>query len=254
MFEQGGPVMSGAPWRTAARVGAVLLPVLTCSLLAGVRVQVTAATGVLVLVLWVVGAAATGDRVAGLLAAVAAGASYDFFLTRPYLSLSVAKSDDIEATVLLVLISVAVTEVALWGRRQQAGASRRSGYLEGVLGAARAVAESDVPDGAAVDVVAAQVTEVLDADGCRYVPGPVHDARVAVLDHDGVLTRDGHAIDVDRVGLPSHDYVAIPVRKGSRVVGHFLLTATEHVSYPSREQRRVAVLLADQAAGAVGVG
>lgn len=254
MFEYGGRTVSGTRWRATARAGAIVLPLLTCAALAGVRDQVTAATGVLVLVLWVVGAAATGDRVAGLLAAVAAGASFDFFLTRPYLSFSVSHTDDIEATALLVLISVAVTEVALWGRRQQAGASRRSGYLEGVLGAARAVAEGDVPDGAVVDVVATQVTEVLDADGCRYVPGPVHDGRVAVLDHDGVLTRDGHPIDVDRVGLPSHEYVAIPVRKGSRVVGHFLLTATEHVSYPSREQRRVAVLLADQVAGAVEAG
>jgi len=254
MFDDGAHLASAAPrWRTAARLGAVLLPVATCAVLATVRDQVTAATGVLVLVLWVVGAAATGDRVAGLLAAVAAGASYDFFLTQPYLSFNVAKSDDIEATVLLVLISVAVTEVALWGRRQQAGASRRSGYLDGVLGAARAVAEGDVPGTTVVDVVARQITEVLDVDSCRYVAGPVLDRRVAVLDHDGVLTRGGHAVDVDRVGLPSDEYVAILVRSGARTIGHFLLTATDHVTYPSREQRRVAVLLADQVAGAVQV-
>ena len=53
------------------------------------------------------------------------------------------------------------------------------------------------------------------------------------------------------MGLPSHDYVAIPVRRGSHVVGHFLLTATSQVTYPSAEQRRVAVLLADQVASAV---
>jgi K+-sensing histidine kinase KdpD len=241
------------PWRTAARAGAVVLPVVTCALLATVRDQVTAATGVLVLVLWVVGAAATGDRVAGLSAAVAAGASFDFFLTRPYLSLSVAKSDDVEATVLLVLISVAVTEVALWGRRQQAGASRRSGYLDGVLGAARAVAEGDVPAAAVAEVVARQISEVLDADSCHYVTGPVGDPRIALLDHDGVLTRNGRAVDVERVGLPWDEYVAIPVRAGARDVGHFVLTATDHVTYPSREQRRVAVLLADQVASAVEV-
>jgi hypothetical protein len=37
------------------------------------------------------------------------------------------------------------------------------------------------------------------------------------------------------------------------VVGHFLLTATSQVTYPSAEQRRVAVLLADQVAAAVDV-
>jgi hypothetical protein len=36
-------------------------------------------------------------------------------------------------------------------------------------------------------------------------------------------------------------------------VGHFLLTATSQVTYPSAEQRRVAVLLADQVAAAVDV-
>jgi hypothetical protein len=56
------------------------------------------------------------------------------------------------------------------------------------------------------------------------------------------------------VGLPSNEYVAILVRRESRVVGHFLVTATTHVSYPSREQRRVAVLLADQVAAAVDTG
>jgi GAF domain-containing protein len=78
----------------------------------------------------------------------------------------------------------------------------------------------------------------------------VHDARVAVLDHDGVLTRGGHVVDVDREGLPTDEYVALPVFRGSRVVGHFLVTASTRVCYPSLEQRQVAVLLADQVAAA----
>ena len=73
-------------------------------------------------------------------------------------------------------------------------------------------------------------------------------ARVAVLDHDGNLIRSGHAVDVDRSGLPSNEYVAVPVRRGTRIVGHFLVTATSRVVYPNFEQRRVAVLLADQVA------
>jgi K+-sensing histidine kinase KdpD len=242
---------SPARWRTAARAGAVVLPLLVCAVLHAVRDDVTAATGVLILVLLVVGAAATGDRIAGLLAAISAGLWFDYFLAPPYLTFAITDRDDIEATVLLVLISIAVTEVALWGRRQQAGASRRAGYLDGVLGAAQAVSEGEAPRSAVLDLASRQITEVLAADSIRFVEGPVSDPRVAVLDHDGVLTRNGHAVDVDRVGLPSDEYVAIPVRRGSRVVGHFLLTATATISYPSREQRRVAVLLADQVSGAL---
>jgi len=83
------------------------------------------------------------------------------------------------------------------------------------------------------------------------VEKPVFDARIAVLDHDGDLGRGGHTVDVDRVGMPTNEYVAIPVRRGTRTVGHFLVTSTSHVAYPSPEQRRVAVLLADQVAVAV---
>lgn len=244
---------SPARWRTVARAGAVVVPLLVCVVLYAFRDDVPAATGVLALVLVVVGAAATGDRVAGLLAALSAGAWFDFFLAPPYLRFSISSRDDIEATVLLVLISAAVTEVALWGRRQQARASRRSGYLEGVLGAAQAVSEGAAPPEAVVDIVSREIAEVLDADGIRFVEGSVHDSRVALLDHEGVLTRNGHAVDVDRTGLPSDEYVAILVRRGSRVVGHFLLTASANVAYPSREQRRVAVLLADQVSGALDV-
>lgn len=241
-------------WRPTIRVAAVVLPFVTAALLSTARNSITAATAVLVLVLWVVAAAATGDRVAGLLAAVSGGVWFDFFLTEPLHRFTISDSDDVEATVLLVLIGTAVTEIALWGYRQQAGAARRSGYLEGVLGAAELVSRGDTPASALVDVVAREITEVLGADDCRFVEGPVRDARIAVLDHDGVVTRGDHTVDVDRLGLPSNEYVAIPVSRGSRVVGHFLVTATSHVTYPNREGRRVSVLLADQVAAAVDAG
>jgi GAF domain-containing protein len=168
----------------------------------------------------------------------------------PALTFTIDRGDDIEATGLLVIISVAVTEVALWGRRQQARASRRSGYLEGVLGAAQAVSAARAASPHVTQLVAGQIAEVLDADDVRFVSGPVMDSTVAVLDPEGAVLREGHEIDVDRVGLPTHEYVAVPVRKGSRVVGHFLLSAGAHVARPSREQRRVASLLADQLAAA----
>ena len=237
-------------WRPAIRFSALFAPFLTSAVLSTVRESVTAATSVLVLVVWVVGAAATGDRVAAVLAAVSAGAWFDFFLTEPYLKFTIADADDIEATILLVSISLAVSELALWGYRQQKQAARRSGYLDGVLVAARAVAEGNLPPATVLDVVARQISEVLGADSCRYIEGEVRDARIAVLDHDGVLTRSCQAVDVDRVGLPTDEYVAVPVRRGPSVVGHFLLTTTSHLTYPTWEQRRVAVLMADQVAAA----
>ncbi|MGZ5400135.1 MAG: DUF4118 domain-containing protein, partial [Nocardioides sp.] len=132
-------------WRTPARIGAVVLPLVTSAVLSTLRDSITAATAVLVLVLWVVAAAASGDRLAGLLAALSGAVWFDFFLTEPYQRFTIADSDDIEATVLLVLIGVCVTEIALWGHRQQRRAARSSGYLEGVLGAAKVVAAGEAP-------------------------------------------------------------------------------------------------------------
>ncbi|PUB29730.1 uncharacterized protein DUF4118 [Promicromonospora sp. AC04] len=234
-------------WRPSVRVTAVLAPLLACAILSTVRDDVTAATSVLVLVVLVVAAAATGDRPAALLAAFSAGAWFDFFLTEPYLRFTIADADDIEATVLLVVISLVVTEIALWGNRQQRRAARRSGYLAGVLGAARAAAEG-MPRETVIDLVARQITDVLGADDCTYVVGPVRDTRNAVLDQDGVLTRNGRAVDVDRVGLPTDEYIAVLVRRGPEVIGHFLVTAVSSLTFATREQRLIAVLLADQVA------
>jgi K+-sensing histidine kinase KdpD len=240
-----------ASWHTPARIGAIVLPLVTCAILSTFRDSISAATAVLILVLWVVAAAASGDRFAGVLAALSGGVWFDFFLTEPYQRFTIADPDDIEATVLLVLIGVGVTEIALWGHRQQAGAARRSGYLEGVLGAARIVSEGDTPASTLVDLVGRQITEVLGANSCRYIAGPIHDARIALLDHDGVVTRGGHAVDVEKSGLPYNEYVALLVRRGPRVIGHFVVTATTNVTYPSKERRQVAVLLADQVAAAL---
>jgi K+-sensing histidine kinase KdpD len=238
---------------TFVRSVAVVVPLVVCSALGTVRDLVPITSAALVLVLCVVGVAATGDRFAGVVAAVSSGLSFDFFLTQPYLQLSIDDPDDVQAAVLLVLIGVSVTELALWGRRQQEQASLRSGYLDGVLSAAATVAEADSGPDRVVAVVGAHTAEVLGADSCRYVAGPVHDPRVAVLDRDGVLTQHGQHRDVERTGLPVDDYVAVEVRRSGQVIGHFLVTASTRVASPTREQCRVAVLLADQVAPLVDV-
>lgn len=234
--------------RPIVLMAAALLPFASAALFATARGQFASATAALVLVLWVVAAAASGDRVAGVLAAVSGGVWFDFFLTEPYQRFTISDPNDIEVTALLVVIGLAVTEVALWGHRQQARAARRSGYLEGVLGAAAVVASGDVPAPAVIDVVNRQIVSVLGVDSSRFVPGELPDPRLALLDHDGIVSRDGRAVDVDRVGLPFDEELAIAVHLGPRTLGHFITFSAARIAYPSLEQRRVAVLLADQAA------
>jgi K+-sensing histidine kinase KdpD len=225
---------------------AAILPLLICAVLSGFSHDVTATTAVLVLVLVVVAAAATGDRLGGVVAALSGGVWYDFFLTQPYHRLTMSDSADITVTVLLVVIGVAVTEVALWGHRQEAGASRRAGYLDGALRTAEIVAARDASSSSLVDLVAGQIAEVLGVGACRFVPGPVRDSRLATLEHDGSVTRNGRPVKVERDGLPADEETALLVTRGGEALGHFVLTAAGDLAYPSLEQRRVAVLLADQ--------
>ena len=227
--------------------GAVAAPLIACALLSAFRESVTASTAVLVLVLLVIAAASTGVRVAGVAAAISSGLWFDFFLTKPYGQLAIDDRDNVEAAILLVAIGLAVTEVALWGHRQQSRANRRAGYLDGVLGTAEIVTlRTETPE-ALTAHVAEQLQQILAVSKCRFVPGPVRDARVPVLEHDGGMTRRGKDLDVDRDGLPTDDDIALVVTRGGETLGHFLLTSASTIARPSLEQRKVAVLLADQA-------
>lgn len=237
--------------RPSVIAAAAAAPLLCCAVLVAFREEVTTATSALVLVLIVVAAAATGDRLAGIVAALSAGVCFDFFLTEPYLTLAINDPNDIEVAVLLVSVGVAVTEIALWGRRQQARASRRAGYLHGVLGTSKIIAGQEVEPRALIDHVAQQIVQVLDIDECRFVPSPGPGWQAASIDHDGHVTRRGHAVNIERDGLPTDERISIDVRQGGVTHGQFVLTAATRVARPSVEQLRVAVLLADQVGAAL---
>lgn len=240
------PGITLARHRPAVITAAALLPLVVCAVLSAFRQEVTATTAVLLLVLTVVAAASTGVRVAGTVAALSSGLCFDLLLTKPYGQLTIDDRNDLVATILLVLIGAAVSEVALWGHRQQARAARRSGYLDGVLGTAETVRLANDTPQALTGHVARQLREILGVAQVRYVAGTVRDPRTPVLDHTGEVTRAGHPVDVDRDGLPTDIETALLVTQGSVTVGHFLLTAAGDIARPTLEQRRVAALLVDQ--------
>ncbi|WP_456843724.1 DUF4118 domain-containing protein [Cellulomonas sp. P5_C6] len=230
---------------------ALVAPLVVAAALHALGDAVTPTTAALVLVLLVVSAAATGVRSAGIVAALSAGAWFDYFLTEPHGSFKVTDRDDIQATVLLLVVGVAVSEIALWGRRQQARASRRAGYLDGVLSTAELVAARPTEAGALVQRVGRQIVEILDIDDCRFEAPGAESRSTTVLGPDGTVTQRGQAVDVERYGLPSDDRIALDVRHDGVRLGRFVLTASTRVARPSLEQRRVVVLLADQVGAAM---
>ena len=243
-------VASGRRRRALVLSLSVAVPVVVCALSGSMRDRVSTTSAALVLVLCVVVAGTSGQRIAALLAAVSGGISFDFVLTQPYHSLVISDPNDVEVTVLLIVIGGIVTEATMWGLRQESRAARRSGYLDGALRAAENAHSPDMPTTTLVRFTAAQIAEVLGVSACRFVPGPVHDSRLAVLHHDGRVTRNDRTLDVEKDGLPIDGETALEVRRGSDTLGHFVITSASAMAYPTAEQRRVAVLLADQVAGA----
>ena len=130
------------------------------------------------------------------------------------------------------------------GRRQQAGASRRLGYLDGVLSTAEKIAAQDPDPADLVAPVGTELTGLLGLDGCRYAPVAPH-LRV-VVQPDGHLRSGERLLDVERDGLPMDEEILLPVRSAGQTVGGFVLTSAARVRRPTPEQLRVTVLLADQ--------
>ncbi len=223
-----------------------MVPVAVAAAAAAARGLLGSTGAALVLVLVVVAAAVVGDRVAGVLAALSAAASFDFFLTEPYYRFAIVDRDDLEIAVLLLVIGLAVAEVVGWGRRQQAAAGRRGGYLAGVARAARLASDGPAtPE--LVDLIAEMIGEVLDLDACRFeLPaGAPSDPDRPVLHHDGSITWAGRSVDVRRDGLPGMDVIELAAGHGG-AAGRFLLTASTRDRRPDPEQLAVAVTLAEQ--------
>jgi K+-sensing histidine kinase KdpD len=203
----------------------------------------------LAMIVIVVAVAAAGNRLAGLVAAVSAAAWFDFFLTRPYETFAINRAADIETTVLLVVIGAAVTEIAVWGRRQYSAASRRAGYLDGINDAGRAVATGDSPS-AVADRIAAGLIQLLSLRSCEFQYGMAGIGGPARLQRDGTITFDGEPYVLLPHGeWPSGVRLELLVESGGRLRGRFLMQPGKYL--PTGEQLLVAVALADQAGAAL---
>lgn len=237
--------------RLAALAG-LAAPLALAAILVPFRASFPNTDAALALILVVVAVAANGNRLAGILAAVSAAAWFDFFLTRPYERFAITGRNDIETTVLLLVIGVAVTELAVWGRRQHAVASRRAGYLDGINGAAHAVAAGGSP-ALLIDQVASQLTRLLTLRDCQFQYGVAGIGRPARLQRDGSVTA-GHlapAWDLDADGFAGDsEHVELLVEGGGRFQGRFLMTPVRGAR-ATLEQRLLAVALADQVGAAL---
>ena len=234
---------------TVAVFAGLVAPLALAAVLVPFRGSFPNTDAALALILVVVAVAANGYRLAGILAAVSAAVWFDFFLTRPYERFTITRRADIETTVLLLVIGVAVTEIAVWGRRQHAAASRRAGYLDGINAAAQAAATGSSP-AALIDHVTGQLTQVLSLRACRFQYGAAGLGRPARMRHDGTVITADQSWDVDASGLPPGTDTELLVEGGGVFQGRFLMTPGSDAR-PTAEQRLFAVALAGQVGAAL---
>jgi K+-sensing histidine kinase KdpD len=232
-----------------AVIAALVGPFVVAAMLALVRSHVANTNAALVLVLVVVAVGANGDRLAGVLAALSAGVWFDFFLTRPYGHFTITRRADVETTLLLLAVGVAVTELALWGRRKHELASRDAGYLAGIQSAAEVIAAGG-SSAALITSVTAELTKILGLATCRFEYGVAGVGDPVRLRHDGEVEWHGALMDVDRKNLPVDRDLELIVEQSGRLRGRFIMRARPNM-HPSLPQRLVAVTLANQVAGVV---
>ncbi len=246
-------------WDTTAAGFAVagLLPILVGGALVAVRGEVDTTNLALVLVLVVVLAAMLGGRAAGAIAAVVSAISFDFFLTRPYLTLQIDSADDVETMVFLLVIGLLVGELVTRARRHRGRADRGADEIARLHRVAELAATgADVDD--LVLAVEEELTGLLDLVVCRFEPtsaGKAPDEAATLvlplMERNGAISGEGTSrrFVAGEFALPSQG-VELPVLGRGRVVGRIVLTPDPHAG-ASLEERVVAVALSDQLGAAI---
>jgi len=232
----------------AAFAAAVAAPLAVAAILLPWRSSWANTNVALLLVVVVVAVSAIGNRIAGALAAVGAAVWFDFFFTVPYERFTISRSSDVTTFILLLVVGVAVSQVAAWARRLKVITVAGENYLTQIHDSAALAQSARAPD-AVVERVREQLIGVLDLRDCRFEYGVLmgHPPR---LEQDGTVTTSNGRLDVDLSGLPAED-IELRTFGNGQYYGRFMMTPKPGAR-PSAQARLVAVTLADTAGRALG--
>jgi Domain of unknown function (DUF4118) len=214
----------------------------------GLRNEVDNTNVALLVVLCVVGTAAFGGRGPAILCAVVGAVSYEFFFTRPYYSLRINDSNDLETTLILLVIGVAVGQVSVYARRRRREATAAGDELASMRRLAERIA-SGADDQAVVELTVGELVSLLALLGCRFEVEPTGPT-LPVLERSGRVEAPYRRVgSTGELALPPLG-VRLPVVGAGRQVGSLVLEPDPAVGV-SLEARLVAVALADQLGAAL---
>jgi hypothetical protein len=168
--------------------------------------------------------------------------SFDFFFTKPYQSLKISSSNDIQTTVLLLAIGLLVAEIVTFSRQHRRTSERRSDEIARLHRVAELVAtDSDAED--VVLSVQAELIGLLSLRDCRFETPPFT-SELPQLERNGAIAGDHRHWIAGEYTLPEQG-AQIPVLGRGKTFGRLVLVPDLSVGV-AIEQRVVAVALADQ--------
>ncbi len=234
----------------AAIAVSLIVPLAAAAILLPFRASWPDTNMALLLVVVVVAVAAIGNRVAGAIAAVGAAVWFDFFFTLPYYRFTIRDSADVTTFVLLLVVGVAVSQLAAYARRLKVVAITDAGYLVQIHETTSLTQAAKSPEDV-VDHVRQQLIGLLDLQECRFEYGVLlgHPPR---LEPDGTVLAARGRWDVAKAGLPGEE-IELRVFGNSQYYGRFMM-GPKPGSRPSLQARLVAVTLAGQAGRALAAG
>jgi K+-sensing histidine kinase KdpD len=219
----------------------------TAAALVGVRGDINNANVALVLVLFVLLGAVTGGRSAAVASAFVAAIAFDFFHTRPYNSLKISDGNDVLTTVLLLVVGLAVGEIAIRAQRMHSQRDDEQRQLRRMQRVAGLAAGGEGVDDLLL-AVTAELMETLELQNCWFERQPFL-AAFPRLERSGVVQSTEHRYANGAFELP-REGVELPVVASGKTLGRFVLIPTPGVGVP-KERRLSAIALADQVGAAL---
>lgn len=195
----------------------------------------------LVLVLLVVAAAASAGRWGGVVAGLTAAFSYNFFHTKPYLTVRIADIRDVATVGLLIAVGLGVGELGVARSRQSAARRshlRTAHSLEAVNAALAAGADVRT----VWPAVRRGLVDTLGVRGACFEPGE-HVDGLPLIDHDGHVHITSKRYVEGGFVLPEQGTVLAVEARGVHL-GRIRLEPDPTIGV-SLEQRRAAVALSD---------
>lgn len=230
-----------------ATAAALAIPVSVAGALVSVRSHTTNATVALALAALVSLLASFGTRATAAVAAISASIGFDVFHTRPYGSLAITGAEDVQTTLLLLVVGLLVGQLAARNRRHRNDAADSSYDLARIHGVAEMVAAGH-PSDQVILAVSNELTDLLGLRRCRFDPSFANRPGPFIERH-GEVSWGALRWGFRSMGLP-HEETSLVLQHQGRPLGRYVL-----IPEPGRrvtsDQLIAAVALADQAAAAL---